>query len=233
MLMKKFFDGLGGLSTIFFVVGGVALAIVFIVLSLRQSSAKLNLDGFVPEQRSLIIQRTEGDTRSSIKMIEFSDFQCPYCKDFHDQLMPQIRKEFIDTKIASIEYYPMTFLGIDSTNAAKASVCAQDQDKFWLYHDLLFYIQSPDHNNGTFSRDNLFALVDYIDKETSGFDKEAFNKCFDSVELTNYINNLQKQASDFGINSTPTLVINNIAVGGIQNIDVYRQIVEKLLAEDK
>jgi len=231
--MKKIIDDLGGLSIIFFVGGAIILAVGFIVISLRQSSTKLDLQEFRTETRNTIVQRTEGDTRSSIKMIEFSDFQCPYCKIFHDELMPQIRKEFIDTNIASIEYYPMTFLGADSVNAAKAAICAQDQDQFWMYHDLLFYIQSPDHNNGTYSKDNLFELVDYIDNEIDSFDKELFINCFESNEVTNYVNQLQKQAADFGIKSTPTLVINNIAVSGVQDIDVYKEIVEKILFEEK
>ena len=51
--------------------------------------------------------------------------------------------------------------------------------------------------------------------------------------MANYVNQLQKQAADFGIQSTPTLVINNIAVAGVQDIDVYKQIVDKILSENK
>ena len=231
--MKKFIDDLGGLSIIFFIGGAIILAVGFIVISLRQSSTNLDLEAFRVETRNTIVQRTEGDARASIKMIEFSDFQCPYCKLFHDELMPKIRKEFIDTNIASIEYFPMTFLGVDSVNAAKAAICAQDQDQFWAYHDLLFYIQSPDHNNGTYSKDNLFELVDYIDNEIGYFDRELFKDCFESNDVVNYVNQLQKQAADFGIKSTPTLVINNIAVAGVQEIDVYKEIIEKILSEEK
>ncbi|MFL2634261.1 MAG: DsbA family protein [Dehalococcoidia bacterium] len=231
--MKKFVDDFGGWSILFFIVGAVIVAAGFIVISVRQSSTNLDLEGFKVEKRDTIIQRTEGDPRSSIKMIEFSDFQCPYCKLFHEELIPQIRKEFIDTNIASLEYYPMTFLGVDSVNATKAAICAQDQDQFWAYHDLLFYIQSPDRNNGTYSKDNLFELAEYIDNEISYFDQKLFSDCFESGEVTNYVNQLQKQAADFGIQSTPTLVINNIAVAGVQDIDVYKQIVEKILSENK
>tara|TARA_Y100001970_G_scaffold292717_1_gene435431 strand:+ start:3064 stop:3759 length:696 start_codon:yes stop_codon:yes gene_type:complete len=231
--MKKFIDDLGGLSILLFIGGAVVLAVGFIILSLRQSSSNLDLEGFQLEKRDTIIQRTEGDTRSSIKMIEFSDFQCPYCKLFHDELMPQIREEFIDTNIASIEFYPMTFLGIDSVNAAKAAICAQDQDQFWIYHDLLFYIQSPDKNNGTYGKNNLFELANYIDNEIGYFDQGLFENCFESNEVSNYVSQLQKQAADFGIQSTPTLVINNIAVAGVQNIDVYKEIVAKILSENK
>ena len=231
--MKKFIDDLGGFSILFFIGGAVILSVGFIIISLRQSSTNLDLEGFKVETRDTVVQRTEGDPRSSIKMIEFSDFQCPYCKLFHEELIPQIRKEFIDTNIASLEYYPMTFLGVDSVNAAKAVICAQDQDHFWTYHDLLFYIQSPDKNNGTYGKDNLFELADYINNEIGYFDQKLFSNCFESTEVANYVNQLQKQAADFGIQSTPTLVINNIAVAGVQDIDVYKQIVDKILSENK
>lgn len=231
--MKKFIDDFGGFSIIFFIGGAIILAVGFIVISLRQSSTNLDLQEFEAETRNTIIQRTEGDTRAPIKMIEFSDFQCPYCKLFHDALMPQIRKEFIDTKIASMEFYPMTFLGVDSVNAAKAVICAQDQDHFWPYHDLLFYIQSPDKNNGTYSNNNLFELVDYINNEIGSFDKALFKICYESNDVSNYVSQLQKQAADLGIQSTPTLVINNIAVAGVQDINVYKEIVTKILSEEK
>jgi|TARA_B110000263_G_scaffold144474_1_gene125300 protein-disulfide isomerase len=229
--MKKLLNDFGGFITVFFIGSAILVAALLVFISINQSSIDNSLEGFTSTQRNKVIGRLEGNPTNKIKMIEFSDFQCPYCKVFHEQMMPQLRKEFLDTDIASIEYYPMTFLGEDSINSAKASICAQDQSQFWLYHDLLFYIQNPNHNNGTFSDDELLKLAEYIETEDDAFDKEVFLTCYNSGEPEMFLKQLQAQAQAYGIQSTPTVVINGVAVNGIQDITVYRQIVEKLLME--
>jgi len=72
-------------------------------------------------------------------------------------------------------------------------------------------------------------LAEYIETEDDAFDKEVFLTCYNSGEPEMFLKQLQSQATAYGIQSTPTVVINGVAVAGIQDITVYRQIVEKLL----
>jgi|TARA_B110000438_G_scaffold301318_1_gene355892 protein-disulfide isomerase len=230
--MKKMLNDFGGLTTVIFIVGAVLIALLLVFISMRQSAVNIDLNSFENTQRLSALERQEGDPFAKIKMIEFSDFQCPYCKLFHEKLMPEIRKEFIDTGIATLEYYPMVFLGPDSINASKGAICAQDQNQFWFYHDLLFHIQSPDHNNGTFNESSLFNLADYIHTQDENFNLSEFERCYNSGEAEVYLSQLERQATAYGIQSTPTLVINDVAIRGVQDISVYRQVIDKIL-EDK
>lgn len=230
--MKKMLNDFGGLTTVIFIVGAVLIALLLVFISMRQSAVNIDLNSFENTQRLSALERQEGDPFAKIKMIEFSDFQCPYCKLFHEKLMPEIRKEFIDTGIATLEYYPMVFLGPDSINASKGAICAQDQNQFWFYHDLLFHIQTPDHNNGTYDRSSLFNLADYIYTQDKNFNLSEFENCYDSGEVEVYLTQLEKQATEYGIQSTPTLVIEGVAIRGVQDISVYRQVIDKVL-EDK
>ncbi len=230
--MKKMLNDFGGLTTVIFISGAVLIALLLVFISMRQSSVNIDLNSFDNTQRLSVLERQEGDPFAKIKMIEFSDFQCPYCKLFHEKLIPEIRKEFIDTGIATLEYYPMVFLGPDSINASKGAICAQDQNQFWFYHDLLFHIQSPDHNNGTFNESALFNLADYIHTQDKNFNLSEFESCYNSGEVEVYLSQLENQATTYGIESTPTLVIEGIAIRGVQDISVYRQVIDKIL-EDK
>jgi protein-disulfide isomerase len=85
-----------------------------------------------------------------VVLVEFSDFQCPYCKKFTDEIEPAIMRDFVSTGKVLFKYVPYSFLddnspGRESKNAAEAAYCAGDQGKFWEYHDMLFTNQGGEN----------------------------------------------------------------------------------------
>ena len=78
-----------------------------------------------------------------VTIIEFSDFQCPFCGRYTRETAPGLRAEFVDTGIASIEYRHLAILGPESQRAAEAAECALEQGFFWEYHDILFRSSRP------------------------------------------------------------------------------------------
>ncbi len=84
-----------------------------------------------------------GNDDAKITIIEFSDFQCPFCKQFYTDTLPQLKSEYLDTGKAQLTFrhYPLTSIHPNAETAHRASECANEQGKFWEYHDLLFETQ--------------------------------------------------------------------------------------------
>ena len=81
-----------------------------------------------------------GDEDAPVTLVEFSDFECPFCNAFFTDTLPQIKEEYIDTGKAKLYYrhYPLASIHPNAQITAEASECANDQGQFWAYHDLLF-----------------------------------------------------------------------------------------------
>jgi len=161
-----------------------------------------------------------GVSDAPITMIEFSDFQCPFCGRFYNQVEPRIRKEYVDAGVVRLGYWHFAFLGPESQWAAEASECAGDQDAFWEYHDYLFEHQNGE-NKGAFSKENLKQFAADL-----GLDTAAFNECLDSGKYTDFVQSLTQMARQIGVQSTPTFVINGVPVLGAQPFEAFQQVIE-------
>ena len=147
--------------------------------------ASIQLDKVSPQDHIL------GNPDAKITLVEYGDFQCPFCGKFFEEVGPTLLTNYINTGKIRFVYRDYAFLGDESNKAALASWCAGDQGKFWQYHDYLFsYIwdnyyakNKSGENAGAFSNVNLkkFAV-------TLGLDATSFNACFDSGKYTQAVN---------------------------------------------
>ena len=165
----------------------------------------------------------KGDPNAPVTIIEFADFQCPFCGRFFAQTEPQINTQYIQSGKVRLGYFNFAFLGPESTWAAEAAECAADQNKFWDYHDKLYASQSGE-NQGAFNKENLKKFA-----EDLGLDISAFNECLDSGKYTELIQDESSVASSVGVRSTPTFLINGQAVVGAQPFEIFEQTIDALL----
>ena len=184
-----------------------------------QSAAQQSLmDSLIPKVRHFI-----GNPNAPVTIIEFADFQCPFCGRFFAQTKPQIDEAYIQSGKVRLGYWNFAFLGDESTWAAEAAECAADQDKFWEYHDKLYASQSGE-NQGAFNKDNLKKFAEELDLDT-----QTFNECLDSGKYTSLIQDDTNTSSALGVQSTPTFLINGQAVVGAQSFEVFQQTIDLLL----
>jgi len=184
-----------------------------------QTAAQKNLmASLIPKMRHF-----KGDPNAPVTMIEFGDFQCPFCGRFFAQTEPQIDKAYIQNGKVRFGYFNFAFLGAESTWAAEAAECASDQNKYWEYHDKLYASQAGE-NQGAFSKDNLKKFAAAL-----GLDTQTFNQCLDSGKYTSLIQADTQASSAFGVQSTPTLLINGQSVVGAQPFAVFQQTIDPLL----
>jgi protein-disulfide isomerase len=165
----------------------------------------------------------KGDPNAPVTIIEFADFQCPYCGGFFAQTEPQIDEQYMQGGKVRLGYFNFAFLGQESNWAAEAAECASDQNKFWEYHDKLYESQSGE-NQGAFSKDNLKKFAKEL-----GLDTSAFNECLDSGKYTQLVQDESSMASSIGVRSTPTFLINGQAVVGAQPFEIFKQTIDSLL----
>lgn len=164
-----------------------------------------------------------GDSNAPVTIVEFGDFQCPFCGRFSTDTEPQIDEAYIQSGKVRFGYFNFAFLGQESNWAAEAAECASDQNKFWEYHDMLYSSQSGE-NQGAFNKDNLKKFA-----EDLGLDTSAFNECFDSGKYAQLIQEESSTASSMGVRSTPTFFINGQAVVGAQPFEIFQQTIDSFL----
>lgn len=160
-----------------------------------------------------------GPENAEITIVEFSDFQCPYCRKWYSEVYPRL----LDTYSGKIKFvyrdFPLTSIHPDAFPAAEAANCAGDQGVYWPYHDKLFGMEL---GLGT------DAYQQYA--EQLGVNMDQFNACLDEGKYKEEIQADFEFAAQLGVRSTPTFFINGIAVVGAQPFEVFQQVIDKELA---
>jgi len=157
---------------------------------------------------------TLGQPDAPVTIVEYADFQCPYCTQFALTIEPQIIQDFVATGQVRYEFRPMPIIsplaldnsGNESVLAAQAAMCAADQGKFWDFHHLL-YTKQTGENIGTFSSSNLITYA-----AEGGLDVTTFTQCMVNNTYQQQVIDSYNNAVSQGISSTPTLVINGTQV---------------------
>ena len=220
---RQTLDSWGG----FTVVGSLAAAVLFIIVLVVVNfpGSGVGNDEWVPTERTQVDGRIQGSPTAPVRIIVFEDFQCPYCKLFTDEREPQVVEEFVTAGIASIEFHHMAFIGPESTAASAASECANDQGRFWDYHDILFLRQGRE-NAGVFSTAHLKDFARELQAEFSDFDLDEFDQCVDSGRHRSIVEDATSEAGRLGVNSTPTLWINEQLMGNPSDYESLRAIIQ-------
>jgi protein-disulfide isomerase len=159
-----------------------------------------------------------GPGDAQITIVEFSDFQCPFCRRFHEQTYQALLDAYPGQIRFVYRNLPLTSIHPDAMSAAVASLCANDQGAYWEYHDKLF------------SSDALGTEV-YVQYATDlGMDAEEFAACLDSGKHDEFIQQDMDFALNLGVRSTPTFFINGLALVGAQPLANFQQLIDKELA---
>jgi protein-disulfide isomerase len=155
----------------------------------------------------------KGPANAPVTIVEFSDFQCPYCS----RLIPSIQeveKKYGDKVRLVFRQYPLP-MHPNAQKAAEASLCANDQGKFWQLHDAMF------SNQNALGVDQLKAKAAEL-----GLNADKFNKCLDSGEKVAIVQADQKDGQAAGVNGTPAMFINGRFINGAVPIDQITTVVD-------
>jgi protein-disulfide isomerase len=160
-----------------------------------------------------------GNINAPITIVEWGDYQCTFCYKFHQNTLDIINKDFIKTGKVKMVFKDFPLNGFDSKLAAEASYCAQDQEKYWKYHDEL-YKNWGGERTGWITRESLDKFAETVD-----LDLKKFNKCLDDHKYENKVDLLYEFGKEIGIDATPSFLVFNdqkmIKIRGNQPLEVF------------
>jgi protein-disulfide isomerase len=160
-----------------------------------------------------------GNINAPITILEWGDYQCTFCYKFHQNTLDIINEDFIKTGKVKFIFKDFPLNGPDSKLAAEASYCAQDQEKYWQYHDEL-YKNWGGERTGWITRESLTKFAETVD-----LDIEKFNKCLDDHKYENKVDLLYAFGKEIGIDATPSFLVFNdekiIKIRGNQPLEVF------------
>lgn len=164
-----------------------------------------------------------GDPNAPITLIEFGDYQCHFCNVHFHNTEHSLLANYIETGKVKMIFKDFTIIGPDSINAAHGAHCANDQEKFWEYHDIL-YNNWTGENNGWASSDNLLMFAQEIE-----LDIDQWSDCMIEAKYSQIITDSSKDARDLGITGTPAFFVigpdNTITkISGAQPYENFEQI---------
>ncbi len=175
-----------------------------------------------------------GNLNAQITIIEFSDFQCPFCKRFHSDTLPLVQTNYIDTGKVRFVYrdFPIQSIHPNAMPAALATECADDQGKFWPYHDKIF------QNQGQWKDLELIQAVNLFKQYASELqlNEDEFGTCLDSGKYLDEVNNDLQDGQDYGIEGTPGFFIGNDELGytkvsGAKPYQSFQTVLDEALAK--
>jgi len=163
-----------------------------------------------------------GPKDAKVKVVLFSDFQCPYCKAFHDTFR-KAEAAYKDKVLFVYKYLPLDFHA-QAQNAAMAAECANDQEKFWEMADKLYSSQDDWSKTTGSLRFKAYAMM-------LGLNATKFNQCVDTNQFKDKIDADKQMASDFGISGTPAFFVNDQFFGGVVSYDELKKALDGELAK--
>lgn len=161
---------------------------------------------------------SSGSSSAPVTIVEFSDFQCPFCRQVAPTLK-QIRDKYGDRVRIVWKDFPLTQIHPQAFKAGEAGHCAAEQGKFWEYHDRLF------SNQEALQPADLKKYAADL-----GLDSAKFDACLDSSKYGDRVREGVAQGSRLGVNSTPTMYINGRLVSGAQPYEAIAAVIEEELS---
>jgi protein-disulfide isomerase len=167
-----------------------------------------------------------GDDDAKVTIVEFSDLQCPFCRRFFVDTYAQLKKEYVDTGkvVMYFRHYPLSFHPM-AVPTAQASECANDQDKFWEFHDKAYQEQEKQGQGTiTYTNDDIKRWAAEL-----GLDTAEFNECFDSQKHKAKVDEDFAAGQAAGVDGTPSFFINGTKLVGAQPFTAFKAIIDQEL----
>ena len=181
------------------VIIGILFGVLFTMIPEEQAK-----DSTILSKENLLVGSTIlGNPDAKITVVEFGDYQCTFCYKFHNDVMKKINEKYIKSGNVNYVYKDFPLNGKPSILASEASYCAQQQDKFWIYHNML-YDNWGGENTGWITQKVLINFA----KETE-LNLEQFNSCMENSEFLQKVLNNEQFAKGININATPSFLIFN------------------------
>ena len=204
----------------------VGVILVYSTSSVETANTNVRLHGTISTTGGSPII---GSPSAPITIVEFGDYQCHQCYNWFHNTKPSIFQNYVDTGKVNLVFVDLAFLGRDSPKAAQASYCAEDQGKYWEYHNQLYISQESKIDNGWANSERLKSFAFSL-----GLDSELFDSCLDSGKHAKRVQSNIAEAKKFGVSGTPTFFIigpngQQEKLVGAQPYSVFTQVLDSMI----
>ena len=212
------------MNKIFYLVIPISLGVISVLFLFGNDDN----DEILFSQKNLIENGSPiiGNPGAPITILEWGDYQCTFCYRFHESSLNVILTEYVESGKVKLVFKDFPLNGPDSILAAEATYCADDQGKYWEYHDEV-YTNWAGERTGWVNYDSLNQFAKSVDLEL-----EQFSSCLIDHKYRQKVLELEKFGRDIGIDATPSFLIFNdekiIKIRGNQPIDAFRQAIDDL-----
>ena len=196
--------------TVILIIAAFALAAVVMIVILQQNNTSTTGDIVIP---TLTAKPQEsglslGDPNAPIKVVEFADFQCTICYQYFEQMESSVIQTYVATGKVYYTFSPyiVFYQNRESIDATEAAYCANDQGKFWAFHDTLFTNYLGEYK-GSYTSKRLKAMAEGI-----GLDMTVFNTCYDNQKNVQQIQDAISYGESVGLAGTPSFLVNGTLV---------------------
>ena len=169
-----------------------------------------------------------GNPSAPITIVEFGDYQCHQCYNWFHNTKPAITRDYIETGKTNFVFVDLAFLGNDSPKTSQASYCAEDQGRYWDYHNLLYTSQEPKIDGGWANSERLKAFAFSL-----SLDMDLFGSCLDSGKYSKRVQYNIQQAKNHDVRGTPGFFIvgpdGQQQISGAQPFSVFKQILDPMI----
>jgi protein-disulfide isomerase len=163
----------------------------------------------------------KGNSNAKVTVIEFADFRCPFCEQWFKAVEPNIIKDYVNTGKVKFAFRNYAFLGPASVLAANAGECANEQGKFWDFHDYMYKNQPDESDTSMFTVDNLTQIAGDL-----GIDQTQFQSCLSSKKYDKDVSKDLSEGSTAGVSGTPTTFVNGVAIVGAVPYEQIKQAID-------
>lgn len=187
------------------------------------AGAKFDLQ-LTPPRAKIALAVTDpvrGRSAAPVTLVEFSDFQCPYCSRSQETLLA-VQKQYGDRLRLAFKQFPLEQIHENARVAAEASLCANDQRKFWELHDWMFA------NVQKLSRDDIVAAAPGL-----GIVVEPFSRCIDEHHHAKDVDADLALGQQIGVGGTPAFFVNGRLISGSVSVDTFREVIDEELRSAK
>ena len=215
------------------ILGIIVISIIIVIVASMSSSNNETFDVDMTRTHGSISTALGspilGDPLAPITIVEFGDYQCHQCYNWFHNTKPMIMRDYIETGKANLVFVDFAFLGKDSPKAAQATYCADDQNRYWEYHNSLYNSQESKIDSGWANSERLKAFAFNLN-----LDMELFNECLDSEKYSKRVQYNSQQARDNGVRGTPGFFIvgsdyDQQQIGGAQPFSVFQRILDSMI----
>jgi len=203
---------------------GYTIAFILAMVAAMPSQASAQAAGFIGVDDDPVL----GQASARVTIIEFGDYQCPICRLFWKETLPRIRKEYIDTGKAKLVFRDFPLAGHSmAVPAAMAAECAEDQGRFWEYHDKVYREQDRRAREGEVAEFRVNDLKRWA--ADIKLDPAVFDACLDSGKYKQEVAADYAAATGVGLGGTPVFFVNGRALFGAHPFAVFQKVIEEEL----